>query len=218
MNQRLREQGAANTWLIVGIIFIATTVLLIGGLIWALMNYFDQKNNVDTKVSAAVTTAVKDQADKDALEFEIADKKPNRQFSGPEDFGELRFDYPKTWSVYVANDATTDGAYEAYLNPVAVPTIDEETQFGLRVKIETKNYDKVIAEEYADLVKEGKLKSSVIKAGGQDATRVDGSFTDNIRGSAVIFKLRDKTVTLRTDADTFKTDFDTIIATIKVNL
>jgi len=218
MNQRLREQGAANTWLIVGIIFIATTVLLIGGLVWALMNYFDQKNNVDTKVSAAVTTAVKDQADKDALEFEIADKKPNRQFSGPEDFGELRFDYPKTWSVYVANDATTDGAYEAYLNPVAVPTIDEETQFGLRVKIETKNYDKVIAEEYADLVKEGKLKSSVIKAGGQDATRVDGSFTDNIRGSAVIFKLRDKTVTLRTDADTFKTDFDAIIATIKVNL
>jgi len=218
MNQRLREQGAANTWLIVGIIFIATTVLLIGGLIWALMNYFDQKNNVDTKVSAAVTTAVKDQADKDALEFEIADKKPNRQFSGPEDFGELRFDYPKTWSVYVANDATTDGAYEAYLNPVAVPTIDEETQFGLRVKIETKNYDKVIAEEYADLVKEGKLKSSVIKAGGQDATRVDGNFTDNIRGSAVIFKLRDKTVTLRTDADTFKTDFDALIATIKVNL
>jgi len=218
MNQRLREQGAANTWLIVGIIFIATTILLIGGLVWALMNYFDQKNNVDTKVSAAVTTAVKDQADKDALEFEIADKKPNRQFSGPEDFGELRFDYPKTWSVYVANDATTDGAYEAYLNPVAVPTIDEETQFGLRVKIETKNYDKVIAEEYADLVKEGKLKSSVIKAGGQDATRVDGSFTDNIRGSAVIFKLRDKTVTLRTDADTFKTDFDAIIATIKVNL
>ena len=218
MNQRLREQGAANTWLIVGIIFIATTVLLIGGLIWALMNYFDQKNNVDTKVSAAVTTAVKDQADKDALEFEIADKKPNRQFSGPEDFGELRFDYPKTWSVYVANDATTDGAYEAYLNPVAVPTVDDETQFGLRVMIETKNYDKVIAEEYADLVKEGKLKSSVIKAGGQDATRVDGSFTDNIRGSAVIFKLRDKTVTLRTDADTFKTDFDALIATIKVNL
>lgn len=218
MNQRLREQGAANTWLIVGIIFIATTVLLIGGLVWALMNYFDQKNNVDTKVSAAVTTAVKDQADKDALEFEIADKKPNRQFSGPEDFGELRFDYPKTWSVYVANDATTDGAYEAYLNPVAVPTVDDETQFGLRVMIETKNYDKVIAEEYADLVKEGKLKSSVIKAGGQDATRVDGSFTDNIRGSAVIFKLRDKTVTLRTDADTFKTDFDALIATIKVNL
>ena len=218
MNQRLREQGAANTWLIVGIIFIATTVLLIGGLVWALMNYFDQKNNVDTKVSAAVTTAVKDQADKDALEFEIADKKPNRQFSGPEDFGELRFDYPKTWSVYVANDATTDGVYEAYLNPVAVPTVDDETQFGLRVTIETKNYDKVIAEEYADLVKEGKLKSSVIKAGGQDATRVDGSFTDNIRGSAVIFKLRDKTVTLRTDADTFKTDFDAIIATIKVNL
>ena len=217
MNRRIGELGAANTWLIVGIIFIATTVLVGGGLTWALINYFDQKDNVDTKVSTAVTSAVKDQADKDAVQFQAEDKKPNRQFVGPEDFGELRFDYPKTWSVYINKGATAGGSYEAYLNPVAVPTVSDETQYALRVKIETIDYDKVLA-TYQPLVKKGDLKSSTIKANGQDGTRLDGSFTKNIRGSAVILKVRDKTITLRSDADTFKGDFDALVATIKFNL
>ena len=217
MNRRIGELGAANTWLIVGIIFIATTVLVGGGLTWALINYFDQKDNVDTKVSTAVTSAVKDQADKDAVQFQAEDKKPNRQFVGPEDFGELRFDYPKTWSVYINKGATAGGSYEAYLNPVAVPTVSDETQYALRVKIETIDYDKVLA-TYQPLVKKGDLKSSTIKANGQDGTRLDGSFTKNIRGSAVILKVRDKTITLRSDADTFKGDFDALVTTIKFNL
>ncbi len=217
MNRRIGELGAANTWLIVGIIFIATTVLVGGGLTWALINYFDQKDNVDTKVSTAVTSAVKVQADKDAAQFQAEDKKPNRQFVGPEDFGELRFDYPKTWSVYINKSATAGGSYEAYLNPVAVPTVSDETQYALRVTIETKDYDKVLA-TYQSLVKKGDLKSSAIKANGQDGTRLDGSFTKNIRGSATILKVRDKTITLRSDADTFKGDFDALVATIKFNL
>jgi hypothetical protein len=47
--------------------------------------------------------------------------------------------------------------------------------------------------------------------------RLDGSFSTDIRGSAVIFKIRDKTVTIRTDADTFKPDFENIIKTINFN-
>jgi len=218
MNRRLGENGAANTWLIIGIIFICTTVLVAGGLVWALMNYFDQKDNVDTKVSAAVSSAVKAQADKDAAQFEAEDKKPNRQFVGPEDFGELRFDYPKTWSVYVNKDATTGGSYEAYLNPVSVPSVGKlTTQYALRVKIDTVDYGKTV-ESYTNSVKSGDLKSSVVKIAGQDGTRLDGKFTNDIRGSAIILKVRDKTITLRTDADTFKPDFDALIATIKVNL
>jgi len=217
MNRRLGEKGAANTWLIVGIIFISTTVLVAGGLIWALVNYFDQKDNVDTKVSTAVSAAVKTQADKDAAQFEAEDKKPNRQFVGPEDFGELRFDYPKTWSVYINKSALAGGSYEAYLNPVSVPTINDATQYALRVSIQTIDYDKVIA-QYTALVKKGDLKSTVVKIADQDGTRLDGSFNKNIRGSAVILKVRDKTIVLRSDAETFKTDFDALIATIKVNL
>ena len=211
-----KEVGAANGWLIVGIVLIATTVALGGALTWALMNYFDQKNNVDTKVSTAVTTAIKKQADMDAATFEVKDKKPNRQFAGPEDFGAVRFDYPKTWSTYVSNDASSGGTFQAYLNPVSVPPITATAQYALRVSIETKDYDSALS-IYTSLVKKGDVKSSTIKINGVDSTRLDGNFSTNLRGSAVIFKIRDKTVTIRTDADTFKADFDALVGSIKFN-
>ena len=216
LSNRTHEIGAANTWLIVGIIFIVTTVGLGVAFGWALMNYMDQKNNVDTKVSSAVTSAVKAQADKDAATFEAEEKKPNRTFAGPEDFGAVSFDYAKTWSVYIANDASSGSTYQAYLHPVSVPKVDAATQFALRVSIESKDYDAALS-SYSSLVKKGDLKSSTVKINGVDSTRLDGNFSKDIRGSAVIFKLRDKTVTIRTDAETFKPDFDALIATIKFN-
>jgi len=216
MNTRHNETGAANTWLILAITFIVLTVAALGVMIWALLNYFDQKDNVDTKVSEAVSIARKEQADEDEKKFTERDKQPNRQFVGPEDFGRVAFDYPKTWSVYVDNDATKGSTYEAYLNPVAVPQVSNSQQFALRVTIETKDYDQVIT-GYQSLVRKGDLQSSSVKADEQNGTRLDGSFTKDIRGSAVIFKIRDKTVTIRTDADTFKADFDTIIKSITFN-
>jgi len=213
---RKGEAGITNVWLLVGVIFIVLTALLGGAFGWALVNYFDQKDNVDTKVSTAVNEAVKKQADADAATFEAEDKKPNRQFAGPEDFGALSFDYPKTWSTYIEEDAS-DGVFKAYLNPVAVPPIDEKTQFALRITIQTENYDRLI-ESFQELVKKGDLKSSVVKINGVDSSRLDGKFSDDIRGSAVIFKIRDKTVVVRTDADTFKGDFDALVTSIKFNL
>lgn len=209
------ELGISNPWFIVGVTFILTTVLAGGFLTWALINYFDQKDNVDTKVSTAVDIAVKKQADADAATFEAEDKKPNRQFAGPEDFGALSFDYPKTWSTYVDKDTST-GSFQAYLNPVSVPPITEKTQYALRVTIETKDYDTVLR-PYQALVKKGDLKSTTVKINGIDSARLEGAFNKDIRGSAVIFKIRDKTVTIRTDADTFKGDFDALVASIKFN-
>ena len=217
MNRHLKEQGMANPWLIVGIIFIITTLAATGGMTWALMNYLDQKDNVDTKVSSAVNTAVKAQADKDAADFQAEEKKPNRDFAGPEDYGALSFAYPKTWSVFVEREASVAGVYQAYLNPVSVPPISATQQFALRVTIETKDYDTVL-NAYQPQVKKGELKSSAVKANGQDGTRLEGAFTKDIRGSAVIFKIRDKTVTMRTDADTFKGDFNAIVESIAFNL
>jgi hypothetical protein len=115
----------------------------------------------------------------------------------------------------VNKDAST-GTFEAYLNPISVPPVSDSTQFALRVLIETKDYDTVLS-TYQALVKKGALTSSTVKVNGVDSTRLDGNFTKDIRGSAVIFKIRDKTITVRTDADTFKADFDALVASIKFN-
>lgn len=206
-----------KTWRTIGIVAIATTVLATGGFLWALINYFDQKDNVDTKVSSAVALAVKEQADKDAKAYQEKEKEPNRQFTGPEDYGSVSFDYPKTWSVHVSKDAQRGGNFEAYLNPGYIPPISNSQQFGTRVVISDTDYDRVIA-GFESLVKKGDLNSRGVKVNGDyNATRLDGAFSKDIRGSAVIFKIRDKTVTIRTDAETFKSDFDKIVQSITFN-
>lgn len=211
-----RSSNPAKMWLILSFVFIFTTFIGGGVSIWAYINYMDQKNNVDSKIDVAVAEAVKVQADEDAAAFLEKEKQPNRQFVGPDDYGRLSFDYPKTWSVYVENDASDGDDYEAYFNPGEVPTVANDQQFALRVTIENTPYDEVV-EDYADLIKKNQLTSSSFKAGEQSGTRLDGAFSKDIRGMAVIFKIRDKTVTLRSDADTFKKDFDALIQTIDFN-
>lgn len=207
---------SSKKWIIIGIIGIITTVISVAALVWALVTYFEQKNTVDTQVATAVAEARKDQADQDELKFQEREKDPNRQFVGPEDYGRLTFDYPKTWSLYVEKDATSGSTYEAYLNPVAVPPISNSTQVALRVLIESKDYDQVI-NSYQSAVRRGDLTSSTVQADQQSGTRLDGRFSADIRGSAVIFRIRDKTVTLRTDAETFRADFDKLVASITFN-
>jgi len=214
--KKSHEDGFSNSWMVATISLIVVVAILAGLAIWSFVNYNDQKNNVDIKVSGAVASAKKIQADSDEAKFTQREKEPNRQFVGPDDYGRVTFDYPKTWSVYINKDATNGDIYEAYLNPITVPPISSVQQFALRVTIAQKDYDTAIT-SYDPLVKKGDLKSSSVTVGGVVGTRLDGKFSDDIRGSAVIFKIRDKTLTVRTDADTFKADFDKIIATIKFN-
>ncbi len=217
--KRRNETGAVNS-LLLSTIGLAILVVVFAGLaVWAYINYTNQKTNVDGRIASEVATAKKAQADSDAIRFEAADKLPNLAFVGPDDYGRLTFDYPKNWSLYVDKDISTGGTtYAAYLNPGGVPSVSGAltTQYALRVTIESKDYDKVVA-GYESFVKSGALRSSAVSVGGNNGTRLDGNFTKDIRGSAVIYKIRDKTATLRTDADTFKPDFENLIKTIKFN-
>jgi len=216
VNNYITPGKPSKKWLILTIVFIITTLAALGAGVWAYMNYLDQKENTDAKISTAVATGVKDQADKDAAAFLEKEKQPNRQFAGPDDYGRLAFNYPKTWSVFVNKDTSSGTTYEAYFNPATVPPIKSDTQYALRVTIVQESVEKVLA-DYDRLVKDGELKASAVKADGTDGTRLEGNFTKNIRGLAVVFKIRDKTVTIRSDAETFRGDFDALVSTITFN-
>lgn len=188
--------------------------------IWAMLNYQEQKTNVDGKVSTAVIQGKKDQAEEDEKKFAEREKEPRRDFTAPDDFGRLSFTYPKTWSVYVDKDPAAGGRvsgndYMAYLHPVVVPPIGigDEQQFAVRVSILNKNYNEYM-KDFDRLIKDGKLRSSTVTINGENGVRLDGNFSDKIRGSSVVFKIRDKTAIVRTDADTFKHDFNELIKTI----
>ena len=207
-----RGAVATSTLVIAGISVFA--VAFAGLSIWAYLNYMDQKNNVDSKVATAVADAEKKLGDKLESDFIEREKEPLKSFSGPSDYGTLSFKYPKTWSVYVSNDGTKGTGYEAFFNPGAVPSLNSaSSRYALHVAIVNNSYERVI-DGYESLVEKGDLKTSAVKAGDQNGTRLDGNFSKDIRGAAVIYKIRDKTAVIQTDADTFKPDFNALIKTI----
>lgn len=211
------ESGAVNGMLIALISVIVLFVIAGSLAIWAYINYDRERTTVESQIKIAVAAAQKEQSDLDDKKFAEREKEPNQQFVGPDDFGRVVFMYPKTWSVYVANDNIRSGSYAAYLHPrVVLPITEPKQKFALRVTIENKSYEDVL-KTYDAQLKKGDLKSTPTSSNGFDGTRVDGSFDRDYRGAAVIYKIRDKTLTIRTDADTFKPDFDIITKSISFN-
>ncbi len=218
MNKRRLERGSVNGSVFT-IIALVILVLVFGSFgIWSYMNYMDQKTNTDQKVEEATAEAVLKASEKLQAEFEEKEKQPLRIFVGPSDYGRLTFEYPKTWSAFQESDVSQGGGvtYAAYLNPVIVPPVSETTKFALRITIEQKIYDKAL-DEYASQIKKGDLKSSVYVDGNRTGTRLTGNFNKDIVGTAVLIKMRDRTLTLRTDGDVFLPDFEAILKTVKFN-
>lgn len=212
-----RSEAGAISGATIAIIGLSVALLAAGWFgVWSFINYNDQKTDVDARVALAVAEAKKEQSEADEAKFEKERNALTRQFVGPEDYGRLSFNYPKSWSVFVENDASKGGVYKAYLHRDVVPAISDSQQYMLRVVIEEKGYDAVIS-QYESRVKRGDLKSSTASFNGHTGTRLDGNFTKNIRGAAVIFKVRDKTVTLYTDADQYKPDFEAIVKSTDFN-
>lgn len=212
------QRGAINMQLLVIIGLLVIIVGLSGFSAWLYTQYSDQKNNVDSKIAVAEAAAKKQQAEDDEIKIKAIEEEPNREFAGPEDFGRLSFMYPKNWSVYVAEDpTTTNGTFSAFLHPVTVAPIKSKTaRFALRVSIESVAYDKVL-DSYRGAVEKGELTSTPITVNGHEGTRLDGLLSKDIRGSAVLFRVRDKTITISTEAETFMEYYEKIIQTIDYN-
>ena len=207
--QRTSESGETNPLLIISIVLTILVVGLGSFSIWAYVNYTDQKNNVDQKISAAVATAKQQQIEEDNATFAEQEKQPTRQFVGPQDLGRVQIDYPKTWSAYVDKDGSS-GSFEAYFAVGSVQPVANKTPYALRITVEKKSYEDII-NTYQKAVEKGELKSSSITLNGETGTRLDGTLGKDVEGSMVIFKVRDKTLKVFTESPSFVPDFNQII-------
>ena len=208
--------GGVNILLIVVMVMSVALAGLAGLSVWLYTQYADRRDNVDNMVSEAVARARKEQSEAYEARFLEREKEPNREFVGPEDYGRLSFMYPRTWSVHEARDASAGGTYEAYFHPVVVPPITRDQIFALRVRIELRDYATVLR-GFENAVQRGELTTRSINIEGVQATRFDGQINREMRGSIVVFRIRNMTVTLQTDAETFRGDFDALIRTINFN-
>jgi hypothetical protein len=204
----------------IAIVILSLMVLTFVGLfIWSLTQYNDLNENYDKKVASEVAKAKDEQAMELETEFAEREKDPYRWFSGPADYGELSFEYPKTWSVYIDSDASDGDDYEAYLNPIEVNKIGRNTINALRVKVRDKDFESVVAEyqRYLDR-RDTDLTVETTTVAGTMANRYTGTIPDSeLSGIIVIFKIRDKTAVLQTDSILFQADFDRLLSTVKFN-
>jgi hypothetical protein len=207
--KRTYQLGMIHPLLLTSIVLAVLTVGLGGFGVWAFLNYQDQKNNVDAKISAAVADAKREQTALDQTAFLEQEKVPTRQIVGPTDLGQVKLSYPKTWSVYV-DKSGAGNSYEAYFHPLVVPPLASGTPYALRVSIVNARYESVLA-GYNEKLKNGQLKASPITVVSVDGTRLDGAFSNSIRGSMVLFKIRDKTLQVYTQSVNFQGDFDNIV-------
>ena len=199
------------------VILTLTTITFVGLFAWMFVRWTDASTNLNTKIDNAVAIAVNDNEEKMEAEIAEREKSPSYTFSGPEDYGNLSFPYPKTWSLYVEKDASNGGDYIAYFNPGGVNPIGKETVCALRVTISTTTTEKVIS-DYQRYVDRGEMTVSVIKVNGGSTTAniYEGELPSGLLGSVAV--IRDKTAIVQTDSvEVFSGDFNRIISALTFN-
>lgn len=209
--------GLIKTIVIIALSLIAVT--FIGLFIWMTMKYNDASTDVQGQIDVAVAKAKDEEATKLEAEFLEREKYPYKVFSGPVDYGQLTFEYPKTWSVYVAAAATKGGDFNAYFNPIQVDAVGKDTINALRVTIRDKSFDSITGEyqKYVDS-KKSELTMESVTFNGATGNRYTGTIPNTkLQGIIVIFKIRDKTVIMQTDSLLFKDDFDKLLGTVTFN-
>lgn len=217
-----KKEATSIVKTIVIIALSLVSVTFVGLFLWMLMLYNGAKTDVDGQVADAVAAAVDNNTTKLENEFAEREKYPFRTFAGPADYGALTFEYPQTWSVYVARDARNGGDFEAYFNPIEVYAVSNETINSMRLFIRAQAFDDVVSSYQRELEGEQpKMRLDLVTI-GKDKNITANRYTGIIPGTdhngiVVIFKIRDKTVVMQTDSLLFQKDFDALLMSLRFN-
>jgi hypothetical protein len=203
--------------LLVPILIALSVILFIFG-IWA----FNGMQTNKKSVSAANNTASQALASQKTAETKYNDllQKPYKTFTGPNNYGTISFNYPKNWSAYV--DSGGGELINAYFYPDQVPSTQSDTAFALRLELLDSDYATVV-QQFSASVSQGSITSHAYvppamakNASAQPGVKLDGAITQTstgttLQGSMVILKVRDKTLQVYTQANSFESVFDSVV-------
>lgn len=206
---------------------ILTIVLLIGAIgfgIWAFSSRQDYKNNTDSKVAAAVTVAKQQEsAAKDKI-FAEESKSPLKTYAGPQAYGSIVLEYPKTWSSYIIDTSSSSNSgstpVNGYFHPGSVPSVqDDASIFSLRIQVLSQSYSETLSGISSNssstnppVVKPYALPK-VPKTVGVEVTGtlpVSGG-SGQKTGTMIILPLRSQTLELWTEGTQYTNDFNKYI-------
>lgn len=211
---KLNQNGAANG-LVISLIF--AVILLIGTMVfagWAYTSRQDYKDNVTAKINDAVTIAKQQESTAKDKQFVEAEKKPLRPYKGPEAYGSIVVNYPKTWSAYVADTGNSSIPIDGYFHPQTVPSAnDQNSVFALRVQVVNQPYAEIVRNFGTQQKSNGLVISpySLPRVPKIVGVRVTGKLDNNKVGTVVVLPLRTETLKISTEGNQHLSDFDNII-------
>jgi len=205
------ERGSIVLYIVLGLFVVLFASATAFG-VWAYGSRQDYKDNSDQKAAAAVAVAVKNEDKTKDAEFVEREKNPLRTYTGPEQYGKVSIQYPKTWSAAIT-EAASNNVIDGYLHPSFVPGFQSNTNFALRLQVLQSPYDAVL-KQFDSAVRGGQVKVTPYvapKQPGITGARIEGQLTPQKKGTMVLLPLRDKTIKLWTESDQFVGDFNNII-------
>lgn len=192
---------------------IAVVLLIAAGAfgVWSFTSRQDYKNNVDTKVSAAVEVATqKANASKD-FQFAEEAKKPLKTYNGPPAYGSLLLNFPKTWSGYVDETGNGTATVDGFFAPGIVPSATNPSSiFALRIQLVNQPYSQVL-QSFASQQTSGKLSITAYALPRLPkivGVKVVGQLQTQKTVTMVVLPLRSQTLQVWTEGTQYLDDFN----------
>lgn len=209
---KLNQDGSGNSLL--GPLLIAV-VLLVASLafgIWAFSGRQTYKTKTDQIVQTAVSSAQQKQQTSDSKQYAIDSEKPLITYNGPEAYGSLVVNYPKTWSSYVDTANTASTPVDGYLFPSTLPSVSDNgsTNFALRVQVSSTPYNQILT-QYAGLEQNGSTTAhaySLPKLPNVVGVELTGQMINRKSGTLVILPLRNQSLLIWTEGNQYLNDFN----------
>jgi hypothetical protein len=205
-----------------GISLVLSIVLLLSAVIfgaWAFMSRQDYKSNVDAKINVAVGVARTQTTVADNASFVDKFKQPFLTFNGPEQYGSITFQYPKTWSAYVNGiGVSSANLIDGYFSQGMLQSVtDGTTDFALRIKVLNQAYDQTVQAYQGQSPTYTAAPYTLPKIPNVVGLEVSGQLGVGANGDTstmVILPERTNTIEVWTDGDQNLNDFnDTVLKT-----
>ncbi|HVV66589.1 MAG TPA: hypothetical protein VHB72_00765 [Candidatus Saccharimonadales bacterium] len=217
------EKGAVSGVLVSLICTAFLLVLVIVFAAWAFSSRQDYKNHTDAKINAAVTVAKQQESSLKDTQFAEEEKNPLKAYTGPEAYGSIVLNYPKTWSSYVSDSSSGGSAgangavIDGYFYPGVVPSITSQSSvFALRLQVLSQPYSQV-TQNLTSLTQSNNppviVPYALPKVPNITGVKITGSLPGQVNktGQMVILPLRSQTLELWTEGNQFTSDFNNII-------
>ncbi len=210
-----RNQDGAVNGLVLSLIFAVVLLLTATGFgAWAYMSRQDYKANTDAKIKDAVVIAKQEESTAKDKQFVEKEKNPLRIYKGPDSYGAVTVQYPKTWSAYVEDVGNSSNPVKGYFHPSYVPSTSGDTNsFALRLEVTNQTYAQTLT-RFTSLQKSGKVTVTpytLPKVPSAVGVKVTGEIESRKTGTMVILPLRAGTVSMWSEGSQYQADFQNII-------